>query len=359
MAGSKKKHCSSLFTEVVAEKMSEDTVPPPSKRPHDDLAAGSGAGRGGTRAPGAPPNALAETLKAIQTQLTLQTAQIGKLADKEDLKGLTNRVSVLSGDVKSNTEDIEEIRRLREEDKSAVDARIEELERRVQRLADGGGSAPFDKLQFQRDKYQLCRRSLRVWPVPVMLGEDDDLGERHTKIRAAVCVFFRDLLKVENPEDLDIEDLSFPRVVPRSKIRNEVLVRFATVSERDEVISHAANLKDCQQEAGVRLEIPDHLQADFKVLIQYGNEARKFYGVDVRRSVRFFEEDFGLILHLGLPSGQWLRVTPSEAREMGKFRRSRADSAMRKTLSSTQSLDDSLLLEAAAKAFVHLSLIHI
>ena len=39
---------------------------------------------------------------------------------------------------------------------------------------------------------------------------------------------------------------------------------------------------------------------------------------------------------------------------MGKFQRSRADSAMRKTLSSTQSLDDSLLLEAAAKAFIHI-----
>ena len=146
----------------------------------------------------------------------------------------------------------------------------------------------FDKLQFQRDKYQLCRRSLRVWPVPLILDNSDGPGKRHTKIRAAVCVFFHDLLKVESPEDLDLEDFSFPRVVPRSKIRNEVFVRFDTVSERDEVISHAANLKDCQREAGVCLEIPDHLQADFKVLIQYGNEARKFYGEDVRRSVWFF-----------------------------------------------------------------------
>ena len=40
---------------------------------------------------------------------------------------------------------------------------------------------------------------------------------------------------------------------------------------------------------------------------------------------------------------------------MGKFRRQRADDAMRKTLSSSQSLDESLLREAAAKAFVPLS----
>ena len=60
-----------------------------------------------------------------------------------------------------------------------------------------------------------------------------------------------------------------------------MLVHFASVSE----ISHTVNLKDNASDAGVRLNIPDHLQADFKVLIQYGNDARKHYGVDVRRSV--------------------------------------------------------------------------
>ena len=58
-----------------------------------------------------------------------------------------------------------------------------------------------------------------------------------------------------------------------------------------------------------------------------------------------------MILHLGLPSGQWLRVTPNEAREMGRARRQKVGDAMRKTLTSSQSLDQSLLDEAAAKAF--------
>ena len=39
---------------------------------------------------------------------------------------------------------------------------------------------------------------------------------------------------------------------------------------------------------------------------------------------------------------------------MGRFRRQQADDAMRKTLSSSQSLDQSLLFEAAAKAFASL-----
>ena len=57
-----------------------------------------------------------------------------------------------------------------------------------------------------------------------------------------MCVFLHDLLKISSPEDLDIEDIFFPRVITRSRIRNEVLVRFSTVSERDEVISQAVNL---------------------------------------------------------------------------------------------------------------------
>ena len=39
---------------------------------------------------------------------------------------------------------------------------------------------------------------------------------------------------------------------------------------------------------------------------------------------------------------------------MSRFRQSRADSAMKKTLSLSKSLDESLLAEAAAKAFVHI-----
>ena len=119
----------------------------------------------------------------------------------------------------------------------------------------------------------------------MVLGDPE---EQFTRVRAAVCVFLHDVLKVDAPEVLDIEDISFPRVVALSNIRSEVLIRFRTVSERVEVISHAVNLKGQDREAGVRLEIPDHLQADFKVLIQYGNEAKKHYGPDVRRSIQFF-----------------------------------------------------------------------
>ena len=123
------------------------------------------------------------------------------------------------------------------------------------------------------------------------------------------------------------------------------------MSDRDEVISHAANLKDAGKPAGVRLDIPDHLQSDFKVLIKYGNDAKNHYGKEVKHSVRFSEEDLGLFLHLGLPSGKWIWVSPDEACEVGKFRKQRSLSSMRQALSSRASVDDSIADEAAFKAF--------
>ena len=57
-----------------------------------------------------------------------------------------------------------------------------------------------------------------------------------------------------------------------------MLVKFARGLDQDEIISHAGNLKDADQPAGVRLDIPDHHQAYFKALIHYRNEARGHYG---------------------------------------------------------------------------------
>ena len=242
------------------------------KRQHVEAGSGAAAsaGRGSAaRPPGAPPNPIAEVLADIKAQLSQQSAKLEKLADKDDVRGISLRVNELSDMVAGHSDEITKIRTVQDEDRTRMEDRMEELERKVEQLSSAGVPGPssdFNKERFQRERYQICRRSLRLWPVPVVLGGSD---EQFTRTRAAVCVFLRDLLKIDSPEDLDMEDISFPRVVSRSKIRNEVLVRFATISERDEVISHAVNLRDSSQEAGVRLEIPDHLQADFKVLIQY------------------------------------------------------------------------------------------
>ena len=95
------------------------------KRPFaENLPPGAAAGRGAGRPPGAPPN-LADSLAAIQVQLALQTSQMQKLANKDDLLGLKSTVDALSSDVADHTDEIGKLRREQQDDREAFTKRIE------------------------------------------------------------------------------------------------------------------------------------------------------------------------------------------------------------------------------------------
>ena len=138
----------------------------------------------------------------------------------------------------------------------------------------------------------------------------------------------------------------------RGNVKDEVLVRFSSAADRDEVIGHAVNLRDLGSPAGVRLDFPAHLQSDFKMLIQYGNDARSHFGTDIKRSVRFLEQEYGLVLHLCLPSGKWIVVSPTEARAVIKHRRQQEEKSFRHTLSSSTCGAPSFSVSAAEKAWM-------
>ena len=231
-----------------------------------------------------------DLLRSIQNQMALQTIQMGKLAEKDDLRELTDRVGVLTTDVASHSAELSSIRRVQDEDREAFNEKLEELDQKIKDLSERGAaggpassSSSFLKERHQLENYNMSRRSLRLWPVsvPPLDGEDD--SDQFLRLRAAVYLFMADFLKVDKPEELEIEDLIVQRPMRRGNVKNEVLVTFTNVSERDEVIAHAANLKDSTVPAGVRLDIPSHLQSDFKILIQYGNEARAHFGGEVKR----------------------------------------------------------------------------
>ena len=81
------------------------------KRHHSDegFAAG-GVGRGGQGQPHGPPGppakGLAETLAAIQAQLTIQTTRMSQLADKDHVRRIADKVDALSSDVATNSSEI-------------------------------------------------------------------------------------------------------------------------------------------------------------------------------------------------------------------------------------------------------------
>ena len=163
-----------------------------------------GVGRGAGRPPGAPPaHSIHETLALIQSQLALQTEKMGKLAEKDDIKGLSDRVGAAEDQIVQNKTDIAGLRSDAQADKTAVNDRVSELERRLDLLAQSGsgalgsGAEAFNKEKYQREKYLTSRRSLRLWPVNAVYTSDDQ-EVRFTQERAAACVFMRDFLKASN-----------------------------------------------------------------------------------------------------------------------------------------------------------------
>ena len=115
----------------------------------------------------------------------------------------------------------------------------------------------------REDRFWMCRRSLRIWPVPG--GELGSLKD-----------YLRDKLKLD--EDF-VEDLGEIRIEvqrdPKSKIKNEVCVTFHTKEVRDFIKSKASALANFGDSVGMRLHIPNYLQKDFRSLMSVAYDLKK------------------------------------------------------------------------------------
>ena len=118
--------------------------------------------------------------------------------------------------------------------------------------------ATTSKRDVQEEKFWKARRSLRIWPV-------DSFD------RKGVTDFLADKLKMDR--DFITEELGLITVGkvrdPRSKgkVKNEAVVTFENKQVRDAVKAKAANLANYGQEVGMRLDLPDHLQKKFGLLM--------------------------------------------------------------------------------------------
>ena len=98
---------------------------------------------------------------------------------------------------------------------------------------------------------------------------------------------------------------------PRSKIEAEVVVEFQTASLRDSIKSTGFRLEG--QRAGIRIEVPNFLKSDFHVL-QNRSYRLKMANKEMKRSVKFDDECYGLMLDVQLPGQEWRRIRPAQAR---------------------------------------------
>ena len=159
-----------------------------------------------------------------------------------------------------------------------------------------------DKGQRKEDKFWQCRRSLRLWPVP----QANDEGLR---------IFLKDKLSMDDSFiDQDMGDVVIRRNVERRpKNKDEVCVEFENKQIRDRIKAQGPNLANFGDEAGMRLQIPDSLQKDFKALMAVAYDMKK-RNKELKRNVKFDEETLGLFMDIQTgKDGDWKRIRPQQA----------------------------------------------
>ena len=135
-------------------------------------------------------------------------------------------------------------------------------------------------------KYWECRRSLRLWPV--QNSSLDGLKEFLTE----------KLMMDKQFVDEDLGEVRIRRNIERRpKYKDEVCVTFESKEIRDAIKAKGPALANFREEAGMRLQIPDMLQKDFKALMSVAYDMKRT-NKELKRNVKFDEESMGLFMDL-------------------------------------------------------------
>ena len=96
------------------------------------------------------------------------------------------------------------------------------------------------------------------------------------------------------------------------------MVTFATKEIRDMVRANASKLALLPKDtAGIRLEIPDYLQGNFRTLQNAAFQIRKKHP-GAKRNVLFDEDNLDLALDIKISDGDdWSRIFPADAKAAG------------------------------------------
>ena len=197
-----------------------------------------------------------------------------------------------------------------------------------------------DSSTFKRERYEAARKMVRLWPVN---GKSDE------ELRREALRFIRQKLRVCTISCNDEQVLRVRRTkqAKKSIINNEVLVFFADKYARDQVVGNAKNLAeyrlpDGRPSAGMRMNYPDHLTADFRVLEWYGAELNKRYP-GTKRNIKFDDDSEGLRMDVRVPHmDEWHKVYPDMAREIKSERTSESASRTRQVLETPPLIPPSL-----------------
>ena len=207
--------------------------------------------------------------------------------------------------VQTNSAKIEKLFDLRQADRRELAKEVEQIV--VERL---GCSASRDqKTADANERMFLCsRRSVRIWPV----RDCDDLMK-------AARRFFKDYLLIppQVSDAIFIEKTERVQQARRSKIGDELLVVFRNAQDRDVIQSYAPNLALAKGQAGLRLDVPDHLRGVFRQFEAHAAALRQTFG-SVKRSIRLDDVSKSLIMDVKLENTAWHRLTAEDMSRLAK-----------------------------------------
>ena len=173
----------------------------------------------------------------------------------------------------------------------------------------GGGREEREARQYWR-----ARRSARFFPVH---------GENESELRASLAVFLEQKMKIPTGEytEEDVEHIRRVRMRYGKESVGEVTVLFSDIETRDRITSYARNLAPFvditnKPTAGVRFEIPDHLNGVHRTLLQYGHAMWKKYDKDpgLKRNVRHDDVTVSYCLDIKFPNRlDWITVSYARA----------------------------------------------
>ena len=169
---------------------------------------------------------------------------------------------------------------------------------------------PAARVHGNDEAYDLARRSLRLWPV----SKEGDLLVRTREFlvnellldqQYVIGINFKVRTTAGQARGKEKDQAA-------SRVKDEVLVVFDTIRERDEVRGHARNLE--KKGRGLRLEVPDHLWPSFRTLQDLAYELKQ-KNPALRRNVLYDDLTRDLRLDFSTGENEWKSVTPSEARK--------------------------------------------
>ena len=168
------------------------------------------------------------------------------------------------------------------------------------------------RLNKQEEGFHLARRQLRLWPIKE--GRKECLEAFLTEKLRMNGDFVR--------EELGSVEISKVKE-PRNKNKDEYVITFESKQIRDEVKAAAPNLANHRDSAGMRLQVPAHLQPDFHALMNLSFDLKKRHP-GLKRNIKFDEVDLGLFMDLKLnDEAEWRRIKPDRARAANKRRSKR------------------------------------